>query len=101
MWSPTVLHRHAVYGDYRVCDGGWQHRESRWGNHIVKSLYEAYTQPIKGVPVITGEARKWAVKIDTCIQLRCNYTYSDTSKCISNGNMVLTYREEPITNDVV
>ena len=20
---PAMLHRHAVYGDYRVCDGGW------------------------------------------------------------------------------
>ena len=90
-------HRHAVYGDYRVCDGGWQHRESRWGNHIVKSLYEADTQPLKSVLVITGEARKWAVQIGTCIKLRSNYTYSDTSKCISNGNMVLTLREEPIT----
>ena len=29
--------------------------------------------------------------------LRSNYTYSDTSKCISDGNMVLTLREEPIT----
>ena len=67
------------------------------GNHIVKSLYEAYTQPIKGVLVITGEARKWAIQIGTCIKLRSNYTYSDTPKCISNGNMVLTYREEPMT----
>ena len=39
----------------------------RWGNHIAKSLYEADTQPMKGVLVITGEARKWAVQIDTCI----------------------------------
>ena len=68
-----------------------------WGNHIVRSLYEADTQPLKSVLVITGEARKWAVQIGTCIKLRSNFTYSDTSKCISNGNMVLTLREEPIT----
>ena len=60
------------------------------GNHIVRSLYEADTQLIKGVLVITGEAGRWAVQIGTCIKLRSNYTYSDTSKCISNGNMVLT-----------
>ena len=66
------------------------------GNHIVRSLYEADTQLIKGVLVITGEARKWAVQIGTCIKLRSNYTYSNTPKCISNGNMVLTYREEPL-----
>ena len=93
---PSAMpYRHAVYGNYRVCDGGWQHRESRWRNHIVKSLCEADTQPIKGVLVITGEARKWAIQIGTFIKLRSNYTYSDTSKCISNGNMVLTLREEP------
>ena len=67
------------------------------GNHLLKSLYEADTQSLKSVLVITGEARKWAVQIDTCIKLRSNYTYSDTPKCISNGNMVLTFREEPIT----
>ena len=69
----------------------------RWGNYILKSLYEADTQPIQGVLVITGKARKWPIQIGTCIKLRSNYTYSDTSKCISNGNMVLTFREEPIT----
>ena len=52
------------------------------GNHISKSLYEAYTQPLKSILVITGETRKWAVQIGTCIKLRRNYTYSDTSKCI-------------------
>ena len=52
------------------------------GNHISKSLCKADTQPIKGVLVITGETRKWPIQIDTCIQLRSNYTYSDTSKCI-------------------
>ena len=60
------------------------------GNHIVRSLYEADTQLIKGVLVITGEAGRWAVQIGTFIKLRSNYTYSDTSKCISNGNTVLT-----------
>ena len=90
-------HRHAVYGDYRVCDECWQQSVSRQGNHIVRSLYEADTQPLKSVLVITGEARNWAVQIGTCIKLRSNYTYSDTSKCISNRNMVLTFREEPIT----
>ena len=62
----------------------------RWGNQIVKSLYEADKQPLKSVLVITGEARKWPIQIGTCIKLRSNYTYSDTSKCISYGNMVLT-----------
>ena len=29
MWSLTVLHRHALYGDYRVTEGCWVECESQ------------------------------------------------------------------------
>ena len=29
VWLPTVLHRHALYGDYRVTEGCWVECESQ------------------------------------------------------------------------
>ena len=66
-WASAMPHRHAMHRDYRFCDGGWQRRESVRGNHVLKSLCGADTQPIKGVLVITGEARKWPIQIGACI----------------------------------
>ena len=40
MWSLTVLHRHALYGDYRVTEGCWVACESQVPAGGVDRVYE-------------------------------------------------------------
>ena len=57
---PSAMpHRHAVYGDYRVCDGGWQHRESNTGQSPIK-------EPVRGRYAVTKKRtghHRWSTEM--------------------------------------